>query len=119
MQVGSQDFEITDTNHIRVTIQFNKAVDIASLALPQVVLQFESGAIANIQASAGDVATEAYIETTEEVGQLCTFNPDCSFTLYLYGSAIQPPQSMAGVALDGDNDGQPAGTYQTSFVIIG
>ena len=119
MQVGSQDFSITDDNRIRITVQFNKAVDLSSLAIPQAFIEFEGNIIADIVAIAGDVAAEAHIETVEDVGQLCIFNPDCSFTLFLHGSASNPVMSTSGEALDGDSDGVSGGTYETSFIIIG
>ncbi|MHA2279736.1 MAG: hypothetical protein ACXAC5_02415 [Promethearchaeota archaeon] len=119
MQVGSQDFIVTDDNRIQIAVQFNKAVDLASIAIPQAFIQFENNVVADIEVTGGDVAAEAIITTVEEVGQLCTFDPDCSFTLFLHGSAANPVMSTSGEALDGDNDGTPGGTYETSFIIIG
>lgn len=119
MQVGSQDFVVTDDNRVRITVQFNKAVDLSSLAIPQAFIEFEGNVVADIVVVAGDVAAEAHIETVLDVGQLCTFNPDCSFTLFLHGSAANPVMSTSGEALDGDSDGTSGGTYETGFIIIG
>jgi hypothetical protein len=119
MQTSSQDFIVTDDNRIQITVQFNKAVDLASMAIPQVLVQFENALVADIVVTGGDVAAEAIITTVEEVGQLCTFNPDCSFKLFMFGSAANPVMSTSGEALDGDSDGAPGGTYETGFVIIG
>jgi hypothetical protein len=119
LQIGSQDFSITDDNRVRITVQFNKAVDLASIAIPQAFIEFEGNVLADIVVVAGDVAAEAHIETVLDVGQLCTFDPDCSFTLFLHGSAASPVMSTSGEALDGNGDGEAGGTYETGFIIIG
>jgi len=120
MQTSSQDFVITDANKIQIKVQFNKAVDLATmLSLVNVILETENLSGAAV-ISPGNVASEAIITTIDDVGDLCNFDPDCSFKLFMFGSGTgNPITSTSGEVLDGDNNGSPGGVYETTFVIIG
>ncbi|MFQ5806043.1 MAG: hypothetical protein ACE5I3_06305 [Phycisphaerae bacterium] len=119
MQTTSQDYEI-DNSKIKITVVFNKAVDMSSLvAGTNVILVTEKDANADINITAGTTPADVVITSVDDYGDLLTFDPDGFFTLRLRGSGANPIESSDGDILDGDGDGAAGGDYQTSFALIG
>lgn len=120
MQTSSQDFEIADDDTLEIEVTFTEPVDLSSIE-PRINarLEMETDANASFTVSAGDNDSTVILRTTSEYPPLCVFDADCFFSLHLQGSGESPVESADGVALDGDEDGEPGGDYETTFVLIG
>lgn len=120
MLTNSQDFELTGNNQVRIVVVFSRNVDLSSV-MPQenVIVDTETDSNVEISVVAGANANEIIITTVSPIGDICSFDPDCSFSLMLIGSGGSPIMDTSGMTLDGDGDGNPGGNYETGFLVLG
>lgn len=120
-QASSQEYTIGSDRKLVIEVTFSEAVDIASMeARVNVRLTTETDANApfSFALKTGEDGV-VVITSTGLIDDLCSFNPDCSWSLEILGSGSSPVKSVSGKALDGDANGSPGGDYSTSFTLVG
>jgi len=111
---NSQHFQILN-NKIKITVRFNKPVNKNSVITKssfRINMETDHNASGTIQ-WVND--SELIWTSTKNYHDLCTFNPDCSFSLTITDTVTD----TFGKKLDGDKDGNPGGNFTHVLTIIG
>lgn len=112
--VTSQDFQVPG-GKLKITVRFNKDVNKATVQARssfRVQTEKDPNAMGMIQWLNNRELTWT---STKSTGDLCSFNPDCGFTLTIMDTVT----SSSGDKLDGNKDGQAGGNFTHNFTIIG
>lgn len=118
----SQDYEINSQNKYKITVKFNREVDVSTVIVGKtfkLITELANNADGNITWSNGN-KTLVFISVLE-VTQLNDFDPDAFFSIKLIGSDVGDGaiKDTDGIHLDGDGDGNDGGDYKFDFTTIG
>jgi hypothetical protein len=114
-QTSSFDYVITPDQKYQITVTFNKPVDVSSV-IPgsSLILETERNSPAQVMLSWSAGNAQLTITTVRTNGDLCSFDPDCFFTLRLDGMGPGVITAADGSLLNGGTQ-----DYWTTFLHLG
>lgn len=105
----------TQNNKFTMTVEFNGPAQQSSV-VPSVSFKMNYPKDANAAGTIQWLNDKKFVWTsTKDKGDLCTWTPDCPFSMMITDAV----KDTSGEKLDGDKDGNPGGSFNLAFRWIG